>query len=1100
MCIFVYIFEKFGGFMKKFGLFLFLSVSLWTFGMSTEGRFFTTPDIHKDKVVFVFEGDIWIVNSHGGVAERLTSFPGIESNPKFSPDGKWIAFTGEYDSNDSAYIMPVNGGEPKRITYHPGGANVLGFTPDGKNIYFSSFLENYIKRDPNLYSVNINGGEFRRFPTERGVLASFNEDGSKLLYVRKGTPEYQWKRYKGGQYTDIWEYDYTTKKYKPITSYVGKNAYPMWNKDKMIFVSDRETGIANLFYMDLKSKKATPITNYKDYDVMFADTDGESVVFVQNGGINILDTKENKVSTLKIQVPSDKWRLRSRLINPKDYLHTFDIGKKGKLSVLEARGDVFVINNETKETKNLTNTPGIREKYPVLSNDGEKIAFFSDKTGEYQLYTLNIDGTGLKQLTTSLKMENYHIKWSPDGKKLLFGNREFSIFYYDLILNKLIKVDSYNQLKNDEFFWEISDYDWSPNSKWIAYSTVAINKNSIVKLFNIETKKITAITDDFYDNLNPSFDKNGEYLYYMSSRNFDIQMDFYEDNHIVKTPYTIMAMSLKNNQKPLFLDDVKSKAKKKEDTKEIKFEVDLNNIQLRTYPLPVKPGNYFYLKAGFNSVFYGSKKEFTEDSYDVLFKPNRRTLTDLHIFDMDTEKEVVLEDKINNYEISVDGKNVILKTTNGLFVSPVVDLIKSKKLKDKISLDSLVYKVDTFKEFNQIFSDCWRWYRDFFYDKNMHGHDWEKVGERYRSFIPYLTSRDQLNWLMSQMVGEISVGHAYIWGGDGNYIKPNEDNADVYTGLLGVDLTPDEKTGLYKIETIYKPTKYNLELKSPLYRPDFDIKEGDFLISINGNKITSNDNYFQYLQVIKDQKVKITVSSDLKGKNQKAVEVELLRSDRNLRYNHWLSKNIEYVLKKTNGKVGYMHINDMSDRGVAEFDKFWRAFRYKDGIIIDVRRNGGGWTEYFLIDKLERKQVANNVLQGMAPHKYPGSTSTAKYVAISNEYNGSDGEAFIEHFKARNLGKVVGVPSWGGLVGIINGQGTIDNGTVHQPNNSFYGKEGKWWVENHGADPDYFVDNDPESAQNGIDKQLDKAIEVVLEQIKNNKLEKLPKVPAYPIK
>jgi tricorn protease len=1086
-----------GGFMKKIAFLLFF-VGFAFVSNAKEGRFFSYPDVYKDKIVFSFEGDIWTVSTKGGTAVRLTSFPGTEVFPKFSPDGKLIAFTGSYEGN-AGYVIPANGGVPKRITYNPKGANILGFTPDGKKVCFSSFLENFIYRDPNLFSVNVNGGEFEKFPTDRGVSVSFNNDGTKLLYVRKGRQEYQWKRYKGGQHTEIWLYDYKTNKFGKVTSYVGKNAYPMWIKDKMVFVSDRDNGVANLYLMDLSTKKTEKLTDFSDYDVMFAETDGEQIVFVQDGYIKLYNTKTKQTQTVHIDIPSDRWRVRNRVINPKKYIHTFDVGNEGETVVVEARGDIFTINKKTKETKNITNTPGIRERYPVLSPNGGKIAFFSDKSGEYQLYTINTDGTELKQLTNDLNRTVYHVKWSPDGKKLLFGNKDFSIFYFDMEQNKLIKVDSWNQLKNDEFFWEISDYDWSPDSNWIAYSTVAYNKNSVVKLYSLKTGKITDITGDFYDNLNPRFDKNGKYLYYMSSRNFDIQMDFYEDNHIVKAPYTLMAVCLKSDVKSPFEENEEGKDDNGEE-KENNFRIDLKGIELRTYPFPIKSGNYFYLKAGKNCVMWGSKPEFTESSYDVLLKPNDYTYTTLHIYNMKEKKEVFLKNKVNKYYVSNNGDYVVVRNSQGIFVDAINKLFKSKRLKDKISTEKMVYKVDTLKEFNQIFSDCYRWYRDFFYDKNMHGHNWKETANRYRAFIPYLTSRNQLNWLMSQMVGELSVGHAYIWGGDNNYLQKNEDNALVFTGLLGADLVLDKKANRYKFAKIYKPTKYDLDLNAPLFKPDINVKEGDYLLAINGNNITGKDDYFRYLQVVKGQKVEITVSKDKNGKNKKTYTVEPLMSDTDLRYANWLAHNIEYVLKKTNGQVGYMHINDMSDRGIAEFDKFFRAFRYKKGLIIDVRRNSGGWTEYFLIDKLERKQVAYNVLQGMEPHRYPGATTTAKLVAISNEYNGSDGEAFIEDFKARKLGKVVGVPSWGGLVGIINGQQTIDNGMVHQPNNSFYGKEGKWWVENHGAIPDIIVDNDPASVVNGIDKQLDKAIEVVLEEIKQDTKRLLPPVPDYPVK
>jgi tricorn protease len=464
---------------------------------------------------------------------------------------------------------------------------------------------------------------------------------------------------------------------------------------------------------------------------------------------------------------------------------------------------------------------------------------------------------------------------------------------------------------------------------------------------------------------------------------------------------------------------------------------------------------------------------------------------------MDQKKESVLSDKIANYSLSANGEQAAIQKSGDIFTTTLDQAFKSKSCGDKLDLGRMVYTVDYQKEWDQIFSDAWRWYRDFFYDGNMHGRDWKAMGDRYRSYIPYLSSREELNWDLSQMVGELCVSHTYIGGGD---TGPNTSvTSPLFTGWLGADLVPDKKAGYYKFGTIYGPTEYNTDLKAPLARPDIDVKEGDYLIAINGTQIKVPDDFFKYLQVANGQKVKVTINGKSAMQGAKTYDVEPIRNNSQLRYLHWLTGNINRVLKETDGKVGYMHINAMGSGGIGEFDKFWRAFRYKDGMIIDVRRNSGGWTEYFLIDKLERKVSAQNVLRGMVPFRYPGSTSIGNYVVVSNEYNGSDGEAFVEDFKARKLGTVVGVPSWGGLVGILNRQTTIDNGSVEQSNNAFYNEEGKWLVENHGADPDITVDNDPASVMAGKDPQLEAAIQAALKKIKEHPFS-FPPVPAYPKK
>jgi tricorn protease len=1071
---------------------LIIFVSTFVFP-AEEGRLMSYPDIYKDKIVFTYENDLWIVSSNGGTATRLTNFPGNEFSARFSPDGKSIAFTAGYDGTYSVYIIPSEGGNPTRLTYTPSTAQSISWTPDGKRIVFRSYFDNFIARDPKLYFVNKEGSAPERFPIDRGVLCSFNEDGSKMLYCRKGAEEYYWKRYKGGMYQDIWMYDFNQNQFTPTSDYVGKNAYPMWIGNEMYFVSDRTNGVSNLYVENLTTKTIKEITDYSDFDVMWAENDGKQIVYIQNGYINIYDTKTNQSRKINVIIPSDRWALRDRVINPKDYINSMNISNDCKTAVLEARGDVFTIPVKKGITKNLTNTPGTREMYPQISPDGKWIAFFSDKTREYQIYIQRVDGGDWIQLTNSLDKFVYHLLWSPDGKKILFGNKEFAIFYIDIDSKKINEVDRSNQLKNDEFYWEESDYSWSPDSKWITYSFTNFNRNNVIYLYSLDEKKKYAITNDFYDNLYPSFDANGKYLYYVSSRNFDLHMDFYEDNHIEATPQQVMVVQLRDNETPPFMDPIKIEDKKIDD----KFRIDLDGITKRTYPLPIEPGNYFYLKAGNGKVLWCSIDNFTEDEYEEIFKPGSKTKWKLNIFDISCKREVSLDDKIRSFDLSTDRNNLIVQKESDYYVTSIDSTFKSRKLGEKINLDEMSYTVNNIAEWNQIFNDTWRWYRDFFYDVNFHGHDWKAMGEKFRAYLPFLSSRDELNWLLSQMVGEISVSHTYIGGGDMGPEKVPETKA--FTGWLGADFVADKNSGYYKFDKIYGPTEYNLDLKSPLSRPDIDIEEGDFLIAINGTEIKIPDDYFKYLQIVPGQSVSITINNKPSTEGAKTYEIKPIKNSSQLRYFRWLTDNINYTLKKSDGKLGYMHINAMGSGGIGEFDKFWRAFRYKEGIILDVRRNSGGWTEYFLIDKLERKMTAYNVLQGMVPFRYPGSTSTGQIVAISNEYNGSDGEAFIEDFKANKLGTVVGVPSWGGLVGIINAQTTIDNGSVNQSNNAFYGKEGKWLVENHGADPDILIDNDPASVMAGKDKQLDKAIEVALQKIKEHPFT-FPPVPKYPIK
>jgi len=1072
--------------------FCLLSVTLFA---AEEGRFFTYPTIHNDKIVFTYESDLWVVGSGGGVASRLTTFPGTEYSAKLSPDGRWLAFTATYDGAPAVYLMPAEGGAPARLTHNPGGAQVIAWTPDGTEIVFRSMFENAVGRDPNLYSVGVKGGAPVRLPLDRGVLVSFIPEQHKFLYCRRGNEEYYWKRYKGGQYQDIWLHDTVAKTYTPVTDYVGKNSYPMWAGGLMYFVSDRGNGISNLYTQKLGTKDAAPVTKYDDFDVMWPATDGRSIVYVQDGRIHVLDIPSGRDARIAVTVPSDRWALRDRVINPRDYIHTAHVADDGKTVVLEARGDVFRVPTGSGTTVNLSETPGTRENYPVLSPDGKTIAFLSDKSGEYQIYTQPAAGGDWTQITTDLDRTAYKLAWSPDGRKILFGNKDYSIFWIDVAAKKLVKVDSSNQMKNDEFTWEIADYVWSPDSKWIAYSFVQANRNSQIFLYNIETGKKVAATTDFYDNLYPAFDANGDYLYFVSSRNFALKMDFYEDNHVIATPQQVMAVQLRAGEAPPFAGDAEDGEEKR--AAPVAFRIDADGLIQRTFPLPVPAGNYFHLKAGKGKVLWLAVDAFTENEYEDISKPQGETKWSLHVFDMAGRKDAVLDGKVRDFSLSVNGGQLLVRREADFYTTPVDKAFGSKAAGDKLDLSGLVYAVDLQKEWHQIFQDAWRWYRDFFYDAGFHGRDWKAMGDKYRAYIPYLSSRAELNWVLSQMVGELCVSHTYVGGGD--YGPGATPSPPVFTGLLGADLVADKAAGLYKLARIYGPTDINRGLPGPLARPDIEVKEGDYLLAIGGTPLKAGDDYFKLLQTTAGKKIEITVNAKPTAVGARTYPVEPVRSDSQMRYFRWIDDNIKAIDKATGGRVGYMHINAMGGGGIGEFDKYWRAFRYKEGVIIDVRRNSGGWTEYFLIDKLERELVAFNNLRGMVPFRYPGSAGNGNYVVISNENNGSDGEAFVEHFKARKLGTVVGVPSWGGLVGILNAQLTIDNGSVNQSNNAFYGREGKWLVENHGADPDVLVDNDPGSVMAGRDLQLEKAIAVMLERIKANPLKFAPK-PAYPKK
>ena len=1043
-------------------------------------RFARSPDVSGDRVVFTWEDDLWLGSLKGGPARRLTTHPGLETAAHFSPDGQWIAFSAQYDGGTQAYVMPAEGGPPRRLTW-ASAATVQGWTPDSLRVVYKTIADYNFRPVERLFTVDLQGHEPEALPVPRGVQGTVSPDGQRLAYSTKGVVEYYWKRYKGGRHQDLWLADLKSQRFEKLTDYVGRNGAPMWAAGKVLFVSDRSSsGITNLFSVDPGTKVVEPLTDLKDFDVQQPSTDGQTVVFVQGGHLQALNLATRAVQRLDITVSSDGWRAAARPVNPKDWIQAMSL--VGGTAVLEARGDVFLLPTDaTKSAVNLTKTPGVRERMPRLSPDGSRVAYFGDASGDYDLYVQAVDGAA-ERVPTGLKTALYHLEWSPDGTKLIFGDKSFAIYVMDLATRKLTKVDESHELKNDEFTWEVSDYAWAPDSQWLTYSFVEPSHNSRIYLYNLATKQKVTLTDGFFDCLNPRFDLDGSTLYFLSYSNFHTQLDPSQDNHIQPAPVRVMAV-------PLRAGDEKEKGTGP-------FRIDLAGLAERIAPLPVKPGNLFHLKAGRGMVGWDEVDGWDDSVVEEVFTARGAEKWKLHLYDpaAKKDKEAVLTDPVSDWTFDAEGKRLLLRKGAAFHTGEAAAVFISKALPEKLDLDRLTMTVVPREEWKQIFEDTWRWYRDFFYDQDMHGNDWNAIGAKFRAWLPELSSRQELNWLLSQMVGELNASHTYVGGGDFGPVQTPP--SPVFPGSLGADFAAE--AGIYRFTRIYGPTPYAQDLKGPLADPAPKVKEGDYLLAIDGRPLRAPEAIQARLQVIKGQKVKLTVNGKPTLEGARTLEVEPLQSDARLRYERWVADNIAAVDKASGGQLGYMHLTAMGDQNVGQFDKYWRAFRYKKGLVIDVRGNGGGWTEYFMIDKLERRQVGFNVLRGMAPFRYPNTASDGRYVFLSNEQNGSDGEAFLSHVKARNLGTIVGVPSWGGLVGIINTQFTLDGGAVEQSNNGFYGREGKWWVENHGADPDLTVENDPASLLQGHDRQLEVGIETLLKQLKENPTPIFPPIPAYP--
>jgi tricorn protease len=1063
-----------------------------------EGRLMRNPDIHGDRVVFTYEDDLWSAPVSGGLAARLTTHPGVESCASFSPGGEWIAFTGSYDGGNDVYVIPSKGGEPVRLTYHPANDRVVGWTPDSRYVLFVS-LRGIC---PELFGVAVNGGPEKKYPLDQVAYASFSEDGKRVALNRFNSDRMNWKGYKGGAQQDVYVAGTDGTDWKKITDWEGYDNFPMWQGNTIYFNSDREDGRMNLYAYDVASERVKRCTHHADWDVEFPAIGGDRIVYGCLGYLYVYDVKTGEDEKLSIEIPSDRWQMRDLYINPGGYLQEIGLGSDGKKCVVQARGDIYLLDTEKERARNLTRTPGSRELMPALSPKADTVAFFSDRTGEYELYIAPTKPDAeWTQITKGSRTYYYHCIWSPDGKKLLFGDKDYRIYVADVASAKIAEIDRCLYQNDNEIFWEVSDYQWSPDSRWIVYSKTNENLNSGIYLYNIESKKIYILTDDRYDSYSPCFDAEGKHVYFLSLRNFTPALDPFMENNVNEDMSCVMAMQLRAGEKPPFdeaasADDEKAPAKA--DTAGAKegepIRIDLDGIQDRVFMAPVPPGTYKMLSTYKGHLAYLSRKGFGFPGLQEFFNPKSVDYYDLHTFDVESKTDKIAITGIGYYMLSGNGEKAAY--ISGM-TAGVVKLDAASSAGDgALAWGGFEQKVEVSEEYPQIYRDVWRQIRDFFYDPDIHGRNWDDVYRKYEELIPFVATRADMNYIIGQMIGELTASHEYVIGNGG---PPRTFYSRVNVGLLGADLEPDAAAGRYRFTHILEGAAWSEDYRSPLRAPDVDVKKGDYLISIDGRNVKADENYLKCLENKAGERVEIAVSPSPDGKGARKYVIKPLFHDGALRYYEWVEGNYRKVREATGGRVGYMHLSDMDELGIQQFEQAFRAERCRDGLIIDVRDNGGGFMSYFLIDKLERKLEYMTVTRDFKTMRYPHAVHAGPIVVLCNEGTGSDGEVFTQHFKDLGLGTVIGTPTWGGLIGITNIIPLTDGGMVTQSNIGFANLKGEWIVENRGAIPHIIVENDPAEAVKGRDQQLEKAIETVMQMLKDAPPEKLV-APPFPKK
>ncbi|OQX54298.1 MAG: peptidase S41 [Candidatus Aminicenantes bacterium 4484_214] len=1057
-------------------------------------KLLSQPAITQGKIAFVYANDIWICNWQGKNVFRLTSHPGVESNPVFSPDGQWVAFSGEYDGNTDVYLVPVEGGIPKRLTWHPGADIVRGFTPDSRKVIFISTRNSFTYAHNKLFTISIKGGMPEELPLPYVYKASFSPDGQKMAYVPLREAFHQWKHYRGGTVSTIWIIKLSDLSVQKIPQPEGRcnDTDPMWIGDKIYFRSDR-AGEFNLFVYDLSTEKIMQLTHFDDFPVLSVAAGAGKIIFEREGHLFLYDLATNKSERLVIGVAADLLELRPRYAQGEKFIRSSAISPTGARAVLGFRGEIVTLPAKKGDFRNLTNSPGAHDRYPAWSPDGSQIAFFSDASGEYQLYVISQDGQGpVKKF--SLPGAGFYdsLAWSPDSKKLTFADNSWSLFWIDLETGKVKKIAS-------EYLYGPSEYKsirgvWSPDSRWVVYTLNTKAYIQKVYVYSLEQDKSFPITDGLSEVSEPVFDPSGHYLYFFASTDAGPVKHWFAmsnaDLRMTKAIY--LAVLRKDLPSPLAKESDEEKLEGKEEKKgqeekeqessskpkEEVVTIDFEGLNQRIVALPIPVGSYFNLQVAGKGQLY-----FLEISASA--RGPSRPGAKLHYFDLKARQDKVLAEGLYSFSLSANGKKLLYRARNQLGI--VATGQKFRPGEGKLNTESIKIKINPQEEWRQIFFEAWRINRDYFYDPYFHGIDWPAMKDKYAVFLDHLACRNDLNRVIQWMCSELGVGHHRVAGGD--TLARTE---RIPGGLLGADFEVDH--GRYRFKKVLGGLNWNPELRSPLTEPGVNVRAGEYLLAVEGKELIPPDNIYRYFENTAGKIVEITVGPFPDGKEARQVLVVPLANEYSLRNRDWVEANIRKVDEATGGRVAYVYVPNTAGLGYTYFKRYFFPQSHKEAIIVDERFNGGGQVADYYIDILRRPFVCMWAMRYGADLKTPSASIQGPKVMLINESAGSGGDLLPWMFRKFKLGKLIGKRTWGGLVGILGFPVLMDGGYVTAPNLAIWTEDG-WVVENEGVPPDIEVEQWPALVAQGRDPQLEKAIEVVLEELKKNPPPQLKRPP-----
>ncbi len=1102
-------------------------------GNGLDARMLRYPDVSASQIAFAYAGDIWVAPKAGGAAMRLSSPRGEETFPRFSPDGSQIAFSGNYDGNMDIYVVPSTGGLPKRLTFHGAPDRMLEWYPDGRSILFASSRTSEKDRFNKLFKISAQGGLPEQLPLPYGEFGSISPDGKTLAYIPISSDFRTWKRYRGGMNPAIWLFNLDTYAAKDITGNDAANSCPMWHASTLYFLSDRDKNErANIWAYETQTGKLRQITHFDQFDVHFPNIGPENIVFENADRLYLLDLATEKYSEVHIQVLTDRATLKPRLEDVSRWVREPSVSPSGKRAAFEARGEIFTVPAEHGVVRNLTRSSGVAERYPAWSPDGQSIAYFSDRSGEYELTLRAADGSGKEEVLTRLGPGfRYRPFWSPDSRKLVFIDQTMRIRLFDRDSKETKQIGKelwlyHSGLSNLKF-------SWSKDSRWLAFAQDLQNRHTAIALYDTRNEKSTVVTSGYYDDDNPVFDPDGKYLFYRSGRSFSPLYSDLDDTWIYPNTYELMAVSLrkdvpsplsprnddegtgqekkkeqdhadknpggadhkkdqpkleeKNDKKSEPAADAAPKnaakpAEEKDEVKEEKppkpTEIDLADFERRAVALPPKAGYFDDLCAVGGKLIYRRLPRAGSTG-------DRSTLC---YYDLDKREEKKILEDVDEALLAAKGEKMLVRR-NGEYA--MIEPKERQNFDKKLPVNSLETVIDPAAEWEQLFTEAWRLERDYFYDPNMHGVDWKAMRLRYDGLLKDAVTRWDVNYVIGELIGELSSSHTYRSGGDLEQGKVQG------VGYLGVDFSLEN--GAYRIKRIIRGAAWDDEVRSPLDQPGVEVKEGDYLLAVNGLPLDTSEEPYAAFQGLADAPVFLTVNSRPTSEGSREVLVQTLSSESRLRNLAWIEKNRKHVEEATAGRIGYVYVPDTGREGQNELVRQFRAQFDKEGLIIDERFNSGGQIPDRFVELLARKNLNYWGVRDGQDWRWPEVANSGPKVMLINGWSGSGGDCFPFYFKKLGLGPLIGTRTWGGLIGITGCPSLIDGGSVNVHSFGIYSPKCQWLSEGHVVYPDIDVVDDPSLMAKGQDPQLDRAITEELKALKRKPPIESRK-PKYPLR